>query len=317
MLATFPGRKVSILNSTADNDLWVIKASSDIDPGSFYIYDKSKNKLQFLFNTNNKLKPEDLSKMEPISFTSFDGKEISGYFTKAKNNNENPPLVVYVHGGPRARDYWGFNPVVQSLAVSGFSVLQINYRGSEGYGIEFMNAGNKQWGNEIQKDILAGTQWAIKEKRATEGNVCIMGGSFGAYSAVQSAILFPDQYQCVVANAGVYDLELMFKDGDIEDKYWGDSYLEEVLGTDEEEWKKFSPVHNTDSIKAAIFLAHGKKDPRAPYKHFQRLTKALKKSNKNFVTFVKNDEDHGFYLEKNQTEYLEKVVKFLKQHTKQ
>ncbi|MGH1469817.1 MAG: alpha/beta hydrolase family protein [Cellvibrionaceae bacterium] len=317
MLATFPGRTVSILNSTADNKLWVIKASSDVEPGSFYIYDQVKNKLKFLFSTNKNIKPDDLSKMEPISFNSFDEKNISGYFTQAKNKNTNAPLVVFVHGGPRSRDYWGFNPVVQSLSISGFSVLQINYRGSEGYGMEFMNAGNKQWGNEIQKDILAGVQWAIKEKRATQGNICIMGGSFGAYSAVQSAILFPDQYQCVVANAGVYDLELMFKDGNIEDKYWGDAYLEEALGTDKAEWKKFSPVHNVDSIKAPIFLAHGKKDPRAPYKHFQRLKKALKKSGKDFVEFVKKDEDHGFYLEENQREYIEEVVKFLKQHTKQ
>lgn len=320
MLATFPRKKISITDKTRDGKLWIVRTSSDVDPGSFYLYDKTKNQLKFLFYTNPLLKPENLAEVTPIQFSSFDGKEISGYFTKAtkaKNANESAPLVVLVHGGPRARDYWTFDPEVQALATNGFSVLQINYRGSDGFGKAFMNAGNRQWGNEIQKDILAGTQWAIAQGHAAKDNVCIMGASFGAYSAVQSAVMFPDQYTCVVAYAGVYDLELMFKTGDIEDKYWGDSYLEDVLGTDEAEWKKYSPVYHTDAIQAPIFLAHGTKDERAPFKHFERLKKSLKKSNKDFVEFVRKGEGHGFYLEENRIEYLEEVVKFLKQHTKQ
>lgn len=180
--------------------------------------------------------------MEPVSFTSFDGMDISGYYTAAKEHEgDTAPLVVLVHGGPRARDYWGFNPEVQVLATQGYSVLQINFRGSDGYGKDFLDAGNRQWGNAIQKDIIAATRWAIATDRAEAGRVCIMGSSFGGYSAMQSAILEPDLYSCVVANAGIYDLAMMYTEGDIEYRYLGKAYLEETIGRDDEELRRTLP----------------------------------------------------------------------------
>ncbi|NOX68644.1 MAG: prolyl oligopeptidase family serine peptidase [Gammaproteobacteria bacterium] len=180
------------------------------------------------------------------------------------------------------------------MATNGFSVLEINFRGSSGYGHEFESSGYRQWGNEIQKDIIAGTRWAIEEHRADAGNICIMGGSFGAYSAVQSATLAPKLYNCVVANAGIYDLPLMYRKGDIESRYLGDEYLEKTIGRDKDELKRFSPVNRVALLERPIFIAHGKMDDRAPFEHAKRLRKALDKNNKQYEWFVKRREAHGF-----------------------
>jgi dipeptidyl aminopeptidase/acylaminoacyl peptidase len=203
---------------------------------------------------------------------------------------------------------------VQALATQGFSVLQINYRGSSGFGDSFLRAGNLHWGDLIQQDIISGTRWAIENGKANSGNICIMGANFGAYSAVQSAILEPDLFACAVANAGIYDLELLYKRGDIEDLYWGDAYLEEVIGRDEEQLRKFSPVHNIAALKIPVFIAHGKQDERAPYEHAKRLKKSLDEHNKQYEWFVKGDESQTIYDTENQVAYITAALKFLNQH---
>jgi dipeptidyl aminopeptidase/acylaminoacyl peptidase len=219
-----------------------------------------------------------------------------------------------VHGGPIKRDYWGYNERVQALATNGYSVLQINFRGSAGYGESFEQAGYLQWGDEIQRDIIAGARWAIKEQRVKAGKICIMGKSFGAYSAVQSAILAPDLFACVVANAGVYDLSLMYKKGRFAERYGGSAFLEKVIGRDKSQLADFSPVNRIANLRAPILVAHGKQDERAPFTHAKRLRKALKKHGKEYEWFVKSREAHGFYNNENQVEYLQTTIKFLNKH---
>jgi dipeptidyl aminopeptidase/acylaminoacyl peptidase len=318
ILQTLPGRIVDISSSSNDGRFWIVHTSSDVDAGTFYLFDKENNSLRVLFKSLPNINDDELSVVEPIEFNSFDGRRITGYFTSAKTKSDAvAPMVVLVHGGPRARDYWEYNPEVQALATQGFSVLQINYRGSSGFGESFLRAGNLHWGDFIQQDIISGTRWAIANGKANEGRVCIMGSSFGAYSAVQSAILAPDLFACAVANAGIYDLELLYKRGDIEERYWGDAYLDEVIGHDEEQLKKFSPVYNIASLKAPIFIAHGKKDERAPFEHAQRLKKALDKLNKQYEWFVKSREAHGFYDTENEIEYMKAALKFLNRNLRQ
>ena len=315
LLGYFSGNTVSIRSRSRDGRYWVIRTSTDVDSGSYHLYDRESKTIGKLFDSRPDVKPEDLAAMEPIEFKSFDGRIIAGYFTPAKNaTGKIAPLVVLVHGGPHLRDYWGYNANVQALATSGFSVLQINFRGSTGYGYEFESAGYRQWGNEIQKDIIAGTRWAIEQERADAGNICIMGGSFGAYSAVQSATHAPDLFSCVVANAGIYDLPLMYRRGDIESRYLGDEYLEKTIGRDNDELEEFSPVNRVAMLQVPIFIAHGKKDDRAPFEHAKRLRKALDKNGKQYEWFVKRREAHGFYNNDNQVEYLQAVIKFLKKH---
>jgi dipeptidyl aminopeptidase/acylaminoacyl peptidase len=141
-----------------------------------------------------------------------------------------------------------------------------------------------------------------------------MGGSFGAYSAVQSATLAPDLYNCVVANAGIYDLPLMYQKGDIESRYLGDEYLEKTIGRDNDELAKFSPVNRMALLEQPIFIAHGEKDERAPFEHAKRLRKALDQNGKQYEWFVKRREAHGFYDNDNQVEYLQAAIEFLKKH---
>ena len=315
ILQTFPAHAVEISSQSDDGRYWVVHTSSDVDAGSFYLFNKDENTLKLLFRSMPAIKVDELSAVEPIEFESFDGLRITGYFTRAKSGADAiAPMVVLVHGGPRSRDYWRYDPAVQALATRGYSVLQINYRGSSGFGNRFLRAGNRQWGDQVQRDIISGTQWAIAAGKADKKNVCIMGDSFGAYSALQSAILEPDLFACAIANAGIFDLELLYKRGDITDFYWGDAYLEEVIGRDAEQLRQFSPVHNVAALKSPLLIAHGKRDQRAPYEHAQRLTRELDKQNKKYEFFVRGHEAHGFYDTDNQVEYMTKALAFLDKH---
>ncbi len=315
LLNYFSGSTVSIRSRSRDGRFWVVRTGTDVDPGSYHLYDREAKSIGKLFDSRPGVKSEDLAAMEPIEFSSFDGQSIAGYFTPARNvPGKAAPMVVLVHGGPHVRDYWGYNSDVQALATNGFSVLQINFRGSTGYGSAFETSGYRQWGDEIQKDIIAGTRWAIDEQRADAGNICIMGTSFGAYSAVQSATLAPELYNCVVANAGIYDLPLMYRKGDIESWYLGDEYLEQDIGRDDDELKRFSPVNRIALLERPVFIAHGQKDVRAPFEHAKRLRKALDQNEKQYEWFVKRREAHGFYDNDNQVEYLQAAIEFLNKH---
>ncbi|HKI74491.1 MAG TPA: prolyl oligopeptidase family serine peptidase, partial [Pseudomonadales bacterium] len=316
LLQAFAGNLVYITSKSEDGRFWVVYAATDTNPGAYYLLDTKSHKLRPLIKSHPNIDPGELSPMKPIQFASFDKETIHGYFTPAKGAKPGTaPMVVMVHGGPRARDYWGYDGEVQVLATNGFSVLQINYRGSDGYGLKFMHQGDHQWGDAVQKDIIAGTRWALAQKMAPAAKVCIMGGSFGAYSAVQSAEMAPDLYACVVANAGIYDLPLLYRLGDIKSLYFGKSFLDEAIGHDEAQLAAYSPVNHVDKLKAPVLIAHGKKDPRAPFKHAEELRAAMDKAHKKYQWFIKGREGHGFYNDDDERQYLKTVLKFLHRYT--
>lgn len=314
LLATFPGHLVDITSASHDGRFWIVRVSTDVDDAIFHLFDRSKNEIRLLFAARE-VDGRALQPVEPITFASFDERPVHGYFTRGQIDGEGvPPLVVLLHGGPAVRDYWGFDPEVQTLVTRGYSVLQINYRGSQGYGEVFEDLGDRQWGDAVQRDVIAGTRWAIAEGRAAADRVCVMGASFGAYSAVQSALLEPELFRCVVANAGIYDLPLLYRRGDVAELYWGPSYLQEAVGEDQAELQRYSPVHQIESLRAPVLIAHGRQDERAPFQHAQRLRDALERHDKRYVWFVKNREAHGFYDTANQLEYLDTVLAFLDEH---
>lgn len=313
LLATFEGFEVKITSRSADGNVMIVHTRNERSPSTYYLYDRSTNQLSLLFADFSHIDGTLFSSSTPISFDASDGQKIHGYLSRpiSAPADANIPLVVLVHGGPRSRDYWEFDREVQLLTSQGYGVLRVNFRGSDGYGSQFLAAGNKHWGDRIQQDIIEGTKWALAQGGFDSHKVCIMGASFGGYSAVQSATLEPDLYQCVVANAGVYDLELTFKEGDIQDRLWGKSYLELVLGSDESLMRQFSPVNNVEKLSAPVFIVHGKKDRRVPFEHAEALKKAMDQANKPYEWFVKSSETHGFHDQENRAEYYQHVTQFL------
>ncbi|GAA0822771.1 S9 family peptidase [Colwellia asteriadis] len=317
LLTSFPNQKVKITSKTQHGDFYVFMVSSDVNPGTLYLYDLKNNTIKYLFKLMPNFHESDFAAVEPIQYSASDGQVIHGYLTQAKTtlNNKVAPVVVLVHGGPHGpRDYWGFSSEVQYLALNGYSVLQVNFRGSGGYGVKFETDGHQQWGSRIQQDILEGFQWLVKEGMAETDNACIMGASFGAYSAVQSAAIYPDTYQCAIANAGIYDLELMFDKGDVQARDSGLSYLQEVLGTNEAALKSMSPVNYASKITIPLLLAHGEDDERAPFEHVESLRDSLDKANKSYEWFFIDKEGHGFYNPETQKAYMRKVITFLDKH---
>lgn len=317
-LSKFPGYKVNITSRSDDENLWMIYASNDTSAGGFYLYNKKQDSFKLLFANMTHLNRAELSESIPIEFPASDGQLIPGYITYPAGipETQSVPLVTLVHGGPQSRDYWSFDPEVQLLASQGYAVLRVNFRGSIGYGNKHFSGSVKQWGDRVQQDIIDGTKWVISQGGIKADKVCIMGGSFGGYSAVQSATLAPDLFKCVVGNAGVYDIQMMFEEGDIPRILWGKKYLESQLGTDPELMKKYSPVHNVEKLKAPVLIAHGEKDVRVPIEHAEALRDAMEKHGKNYEWFVKETETHGFYDEQNKIEYFEKVAEFLAKHLK-
>ena len=296
LLQALPGYRLNITSSTKDNEKWVIHASSDIDAGTWYMFDAEKNSLT------------------PVTFDARDGEKIPAYVTYpvTMKKGEKVPLVTLVHGGPHGpRDAWAFYQEVQMLAGQGYAVLQVNFRGSGGYGRAYMESGYQHWGDLIMHDIIDGTQWLVDQGNIDADNICIMGASFGGYSAVMAAELAPDLFKCSVATAGVYDMNLMFTEGDTTDVFFGTDTLEKFLGTDREQRIKFSPNYHVDKLKGPVLIAHGKKDRRAPYEHAVRLRNAMDKAGKPYRWFIKEDETHGFYDDKNRAEYFNVVASFL------
>ncbi|MBY5992684.1 alpha/beta hydrolase family protein [Ferrimonas balearica] len=318
LLQAFGGSQVKIASQTEDGSKAVVYVFDDRDPGSFYLYDSKANSVSFLMKSRPWVDPAQSAEVRPIEFQARDGMTIRGYLTLPQGvEAKNLPLIVNPHGGPHGeRDWWGYNSETQLLASRGMAVLQVNFRGSGGYGGNFEHAGYRQWGAAIQHDIIDATRYVIDQGYADKERVCIYGASFGGYSALQSAILEPDMFACSVGFVGVYDLALMYKEGDIQDHDYGLRYLDKVLGRDEAELKAYSPVHHVDKLKAPVLLIHGKEDERAAIEHADRLAAALKAKDHPFEYIVMKKEAHGFYNEENRTEMYETLLGFFETHLK-
>ena len=310
----FGYQKLSITSQTRDGKKMIIRVSGDTNPGAFYLFDVDKMDAKPLFSAASWIDTKQLAKMDPIRLKAKDGLEINGYMTLPKGKEKNLPLIVMPHGGPHARDYWGYDATVQMLANAGYAVIQVNFRGSTGYGDNFMKAGYGEWGQAIQQDIHLAAQYAIDSGFADKDRVCIFGASFGGYSALQSSIMYPDLYKCAIGYVGVYDLPMLYNKGDIKTLKWGGAYLDETLGTDVAMQKQQSPTYNLDKLKAPVLIIHGKEDRRAPIEHAEKLRQGLDKANHPYEWLVKDKEGHGFYNEQNVLEANNKILAFLEKH---
>ncbi len=309
----FPNSYVFINNYTRDNNQMVFRVSSDINPGEFYILDLTKNKIKPLINSRSWINMKEMSSMKPITITARDGVELHGYLTLPKGKEaKNLPLVVNPHGGPHGpRDQWGYNPEIQLMANRGYAVVQINFRGSGGYGVDFQKSGHMKWGREMQDDVTDATLWAIDQGIADKERVCLYGGSYGGYATLQGLVREPDLYKCGIGYVGVYDLKKMRTCGDIASKGgYGRKFLNRVIGKDDAELKANSPAYNTDKIKAKVFLAHGEDDVRVPMCQLNSLVKSLKTSGVDYEVMVR-DEGHGYQDPQNKIDFYSRLISFL------
>ena len=309
-----PGYEFGIQSMTDDEDRMIVAAYNDRTPGTRYLYDVKTDKLVKLGEIAPWLPQAKMATMKPIVYKSRDGLMINGYITLPNGKEpKNLPVIVNPHGGPWARDVWGWNPEVQMLANRGYAVLQMNFRGSTGYGRSFWQASFKQWGRKMQDDVTDGVEYLVREGIADPKRICIYGGSYGGYATLAGVTYTPDLYACAVDYVGVSNL---FTFLNTIPPYWK-PYLDmfhEMVGDPEKDkalLTETSPALNADRIKTPLFVAQGARDPRVNIDESNQMVKALKARGVDVPYMVKENEGHGFHNEENQFDFYEAMERFL------
>lgn len=314
--SAFPGQRVMLHSTTDDGSKVLISADSDRNPGAFYLLDEKTKSLRPLVPRRRWVDPR---LMQPVAYavvTASDGLQIPVHLTARDGlKTRQSPLVVLPHGGPHGvRDYWSWDPEAQLLASRGYAVLQVNFRGSGGYGEDFERAGFHKWGTRIQQDIADATRWAIAEGIADPSRICIYGASFGGFSAVMGAANDPDLYRCAAAYAGVYDLNDQVDDTDGSEYILGRIWLSRVVGTDPAMLREQSPAAHVGRIKAALLIAHGTRDRRVPFSQARTLRRALDAAGKPYEWLEYAGEEHGFFKQENEVDFYTRLLAFLDKH---
>ena len=312
-----PGYEVRLAGCNRDEDKCLVRTVTDRSLGAYYFYDLKSKDFRKLADVSPWLNDQDLAPMKPIKYQSRDGLTIHGYLTLPKGvPARNLPVVVNPHGGPWYRDQWGYNPEVQFLANRGYAVLQVNFRGSTGYGRKFWESSFKQWGKAMQDDITDGVQWLIKQGIADPKRIGIYGGSYGGYATLAGLVYTPDLYAAGVDYVGVSNLFTFLK---AIPPYWK-PYLEmlyEMIGHPEKEKDLLtaaSPVFHSDKIKVPLLIAQGANDPRVNKAESDQMVEALKKRGIEVPYIVKMNEGHGFSNEENRFEFYRAMEEFLGKH---
>lgn len=296
---------------------WLIAFEKDNGPVTYYAYDRLTKQGTYLFNQNPSLDQYTLASMEPISFTSRDGLTIHGYITyPAGKEKKNLPLVVDVHGGPWARNTWEFDPQAQWFANRGYACLQVNFRGSLGYGKDFVNAGDKEFGGKAQDDLVDAVTWAIEKGIADPERIAIWGGSYGGYAALVGATFTPDLFCCAVDMFGPSNLITFIE----AIPPWFSTLLATIykrMGnpeTEEEFLKSRSPLFRVDQIKIPILIAQGANDPRVKQAESEQLVAAMREKGIEYEYMLFPDEGHGFRKPQNRLKFYAAAEKFLAKH---
>ncbi len=314
-----PGVEVRLASENKAEDKFMIRTFSDKTRGEYYFYDKETDELTLLAELSPWIKAENMCEMKTVNYTSRDGLEIQGYLTLPLGYKpENLPVVINPHGGPWARDYWGFNPEVQFLANNGYAVLQMNFRGSTGFGKAFWESSFKQWGRTMQDDISDGVKWLIDEGIADPERIAIYGGSYGGYATLAGLCFSPELYAAGVDYVGVSNMFTFMK---TIPPYWKPmlDMLYEMVGnpvSDSLQLAEVSPVYHVDKIKAPLFVAQGANDPRVNINESDQIVNALKERGIDVEYMVKDNEGHGFHNEENRFDFYRGMILFLDKHLK-
>ena len=308
--STFYGGSLS-----EDEKMGIIFVSSDINPGIYYLVNYETEQLTPLGKYWGSIDYSELAPMNPISFQTRDGANVYGYLTKSRlGKSSEAPTIVHPHGGPEGiRDRWGFDHRIQMLASEGFNVLQINFRGSGGYGLEHQRFISANW-DGVLTDIFDGMDHLHAQGEINKYNSCIYGGSYGGYAATQSAILRPDLFKCSVSDVGVYDVGNLFNTGDIQGSRGGKPQLIKRLGNDEKRHQEMSPLYNAEKLKVPFFMIHGKNDIRAPYEDAVKFSKKLDEIGFDHKTLFVAKEGHGYSDEGVRYDNNMQLIAFFREH---
>ncbi|MCD4734462.1 MAG: S9 family peptidase [Bacteroidales bacterium] len=309
--------ELGISASNKNEDVFIVRTYSDRSLGAYYIFDKNLDKLEKITDVSPWIDENEMAKVTPIKYSARDGLTIHGYLTLPKGYTmetaNNLPVVVNPHGGPWYRDNWGFNPEIQFLANRGYAVLQMNFRGSTGYGKKFWEASFKKWGLEMQDDITDGTNWLIKQGIADPEKITIYGGSYGGYATLMGLVKEPKLYAAGVDYVGVSN---MFTFMETIPPYW-EPFLQmmyEMVGDPQKDslmLREVSPAFHVDKIVAPLFIAQGANDPRVNKDESDQIVKAMKERGVIVEYLVKDNEGHGFRNEENRFDFYRAMEKFL------
>jgi dipeptidyl aminopeptidase/acylaminoacyl peptidase len=311
--------EVFVTSMNKAEDKFMIRTYSDRSLGAYYFYDQQSDQLEKIVDVSPWIDENDMAEMQPIKYKSRDGLSINGYLTLPKGVAPvNLPVIVNPHGGPWHRDSWGFNPEVQLMANRGYAVLQMNFRGSTGYGRAFWESSFKQWGRTMQDDITDGVQWLIDQGIADQKHIAIYGGSYGGYATLAGVTFTPDLYACAVDYVGVSNLFTFMK---TIPPYWK-PYLDmmyTMVGNPEKDHELMaaaSPALHTDKIKTPLFVIQGANDPRVNIDESDQIVRSLRARNVEVPYLVKYDEGHGFHNEENRFESYKAMMGFFAKHLK-
>ncbi len=310
-----PGKEIAFASSTKDERLWLLAAYSDTEPGERYLFDRQTKNLTLQYRVREKLNRDYLAPMKAVHYKSSDGLEIPAYLTLPKGAaSKNLPVVIFPHGGPWARDGWGYNPFAQFWANRGYAVLQPNFRGSTGYGKKFIDAGNKQWGDKMQDDITWGVKYLVAEAIADPKHVGIMGGSYGGYATLAGVTFTPDLYAGAVDYVGPSNLITLLE---TIPPYWesGRQVFYQRMGDPttaegKAQLNRQSPLNSANKIKTPLLVVQGANDPRVNKREADQIVIALRDRGFPVEYIVAPDEGHGFARPVNNMAMFSEAEKF-------
>ncbi len=318
--------EVSVIDTTLDNNTWILAFFRDDGPVQYYIWDRKKQKEELLFSNRKALEGKKLAKMHDRIVKSRDGLELVNYLTLPVSTDSDGngvpeaelPMVLLVHGGPWARDNWGYNAYHQFLANRGYAVMSVNFRGSTGLGKKFLNAGNKEWAGKMHDDLIDSVKWAVDNKIANKDKVCIMGGSYGGYATLVGLTMTPDEFACGIDIVGPSSILTLLE---AIPPYW--KPMQDLFKTRVGDWtspegKKAliaaSPLTHVDKIKKPLLIAQGANDPRVKKAEADQIVAAMKAKGIPVSYVLFPDEGHGFRREPNKLVFNAAVEAFLSTH---
>lgn len=312
-----PNAEDIILNQSQDGNRMLIWSGSASDPGTYYLFDKAAKRMDAIATPYSKLDGVALAPVTAVRYKARDGLTIPGYLTLPLGRPEHGlPLIVMPHGGPFARDTWDYDPFVQFLANRGYAVLQPNFRGSTGFGKDYVEKGYGQWGRAMQDDVDDGVDWLIKSGKVDPKRVCIMGASYGGYAALWGAIRNPDKYRCAVSLSGVTDLPgmLRFDRRSFSAPRYFREWQTHVRGEDKKlDLDTVSPLAQAARLNVPVLIAHGEKDDNVPPKQAHQMVKALA-GKPNVEALFYKDEGHGLTKKEDLADFLKHLDAFLTKH---